>query len=149
MFAPCVMDQNTGTLGSVDPDRIILKRILLTGYPVRVKRRGAVVKHMFFNPDDVKWFKVRDWYGRKNEPKTHLRVTVPSHIQTYLQPAELFTKLGAVGHIKEPVGTHGLMKVRFNRVINQSDTICLALFKRVYPKILQGEEEEAEGQGSV
>lgn len=53
-----------------------------------------------------------------------------------LQPAELFTKQGAVGHIKEPVGTHGLMKVRFNKVIKQSDTVCLALYKRVYPKFL-------------
>lgn len=101
----------SGTLHSVDPDRIILKRILLTGYPVRVKRQSAVVKHMFYNPEDVKWFK----------------------------PAELSTKLGAAGHIREPIGTHGLMKVRFNRIIQQSDTICLPLFKRVYPKLLDDE----------
>lgn len=54
----------------------------------------------------------------------------------YVQPAELFTKLGAVGHIREPVGTHGLMKVRFNKVIKQSDTVCLALYKRVFPKFI-------------
>ncbi len=113
----------TGTLHSVDPDRIILKRILLTGYPVRVKRRSAVVKHMFYNPEDVKWFK----------------------------PAELSTKLGAAGHIKEPIGTHGLMKVRFNRVIQQSDTVCLPLFKRVFPKLLEEDgngapEQEAQEQ---
>ncbi|EWM27209.1 pre-rrna-processing protein tsr1 [Nannochloropsis gaditana] len=104
----------TGTLHTVDPDRIILKRILLTGYPIRVKRRSAVVKHMFYNPEDVKWFK----------------------------PAELSTKLGAAGHIREPVGTHGLMKVRFNRIIQQSDTVCLPLFKRVFPKLLPEEIEE-------
>jgi len=103
----------TGALHTVDPDRIILKRILLTGYPVRVKRRTAVVKHMFYNPEDVKWFK----------------------------PAELSTKLGAAGHIKEPIGTHGLMKMRFNRIISQSDTICLPLFKRVFPKLLPGQQE--------
>ena len=67
-----------------------------------------------------------------------------SFLPTHTQPAELWTKLGAVGHIKEPVGTHGLMKVRFNRVINQSDTICLALFKRVYPKILHEQQEQPE-----
>jgi len=114
----------TGTLHTIDPDRIILKRILLTGYPVRVKRRTAVVKHMFYNPEDVKWFK----------------------------PAELSTKLGAAGHIKEPIGTHGLMKMRFNRIISQSDTICLPLFKRVFPKLLPGQqekEEEEEGEGVV
>jgi pre-rRNA-processing protein TSR1 len=55
----------------------------------------------------------------------------------YTQPAELSTKWGAVGHIREPVGTHGLMKVRFNKVINQSDTVCLPLFKRVYPKFIE------------
>jgi hypothetical protein len=43
-----------GSFVGVDPDRIIVKRILLTGIPVKVKRRHAVVKHMFFNPDDVK-----------------------------------------------------------------------------------------------
>jgi pre-rRNA-processing protein TSR1 len=107
----------TGSLHTVDPDRIILKRILLTGYPVRVKRRTAVVKHMFYNPEDVKWFK----------------------------PAELSTKLGAAGHIKEPIGTHGLMKMRFNRIISQSDTICLPLFKRVFPKLLPGQQQEEEG----
>ena len=47
-----------GTLVSVDPDRIVLKKILLTGYPTRVKRSSAVIKHMFYNPEDVKWFKV-------------------------------------------------------------------------------------------
>jgi pre-rRNA-processing protein TSR1 len=47
-----------GTLATVDPDRIVLKKILLTGYPVRAKKRSAVVKHMFYNPEDVKWFKV-------------------------------------------------------------------------------------------
>jgi pre-rRNA-processing protein TSR1 len=69
---------------------------------------------MFYNPEDVKWFK----------------------------PAELSTKLGAAGHIREPVGTHGLMKVRFNRIIQQSDTVCLPLFKRVFPKLLPAEIEE-------
>lgn len=103
----------SGTLHAVDPDRIILKRIVLTGYPIRVKRRSAVVKHMFYNPEDVKWFK----------------------------PAELGTKQGAAGHVRMPVGTHGLMKVRFNRVIQQSDTVCLALYKRVYPKFVEEEEE--------
>lgn len=101
----------SGTLHAVNPDRIILKRIVLTGYPIRVKRSSAVVKHMFYNPEDVKWFK----------------------------PAELGTKQGAAGHIRMPVGTHGLMKVRFNRVIQQSDTVCLALYKRVYPKFVEEE----------
>ncbi|CAM9156492.1 unnamed protein product [Ectocarpus sp. 4 AP-2014] len=101
----------TGTLLGVDPDRIVLKKIVLTGYPIRVRKRKAVVKHMFHRPGDVKWFK----------------------------PAELVTKYGLTGHIKEPVGTHGLMKVIFNKAVKQNDTVCLNLYKRVYPKMVAGE----------
>lgn len=101
----------TGTLLGVDPDRIVLKKIVLTGYPIRVRKRKAVVKHMFHRPGDVKWFK----------------------------PAELVTKYGLTGHIKEPVGTHGLMKVIFNKAVKQNDTVCLNLYKRVYPKMVAGQ----------
>lgn len=101
----------TGTLLGVDPDRIVLKKIVLTGYPIRVRKRKAVVKHMFHRPEDVKWFK----------------------------PAELVTKYGLTGHIKEPVGTHGLMKVIFNKAVKQNDTVCLNLYKRVYPKMVAGQ----------
>ena len=44
----------TGTVMSVDPDRIILKETMLTGLPVKVKNKNAVVKYMFFNADDVR-----------------------------------------------------------------------------------------------
>ena len=44
----------TGSCMGVDPDRIIVKRILLTGIPIKIKRRNAVVKSMFWNPEDVK-----------------------------------------------------------------------------------------------
>lgn len=39
----------TGSLLSVNPDRIILKRVILTGFPIRVRKKFAVVKHMFYN----------------------------------------------------------------------------------------------------
>jgi pre-rRNA-processing protein TSR1 len=96
----------TGTVSTIDPDRIILKRTVLSGFPLKVKRRSAVVRYMFFNPQDVDWF----------------------------LPIEVFTKHGSVGHIKESVGTHGAMKVTFDRPIKQHDTICLSLYKRVYPR---------------
>ncbi|XP_004500884.1 uncharacterized protein [Cicer arietinum] len=95
-----------GSLKTVDPDRIILKRVILTGYPQRVSKRKASVKHMFYNPEDVKWFK----------------------------PVELYTKRGLRGRIKEPVGTHGAMKCLLNGVLEQRDTVCLNLYKRAYPK---------------
>ena len=95
-----------GTMMNADADRIVVKRIVLTGFPVRVHKRHATVKYMFYNPDDVRWFK----------------------------PAELFTKHGLRGNIIESVGEHGTMKCLFNAPIKQHDTVCLALYKRIYPK---------------
>ena len=43
-----------GSILGADADRIVVKRIVLTGYPTRVHKRHAVVKYMFYNPDDVK-----------------------------------------------------------------------------------------------
>ncbi|XP_045813187.1 pre-rRNA-processing protein TSR1 homolog [Trifolium pratense] len=95
-----------GSLKTVDPARIILKRVILTGYPQKVSKRKASVRHMFYNPEDVKWFK----------------------------PVEIYTKRGLRGRIKEPVGTHGATKCLLNGVLEQCDTVCLNLYKRAYPK---------------
>ncbi|CAI9117068.1 OLC1v1018393C2 [Oldenlandia corymbosa var. corymbosa] len=95
-----------GSLKSVDPDRIILKKIILTGYPQRVSKVKATVRYMFHNPEDVRWFK----------------------------PVEVWTKCGRRGRVKEPVGTHGAMKCVFNGVLQQHDTVCMSLYKRSYPK---------------
>ncbi|EOA39699.1 hypothetical protein CARUB_v10008343mg [Capsella rubella] len=95
-----------GSLKSVEPNKIILKRIILTGYPQRVSKMKASVRYMFHNPEDVKWFK----------------------------PVEVWSKCGRRGRVKEPVGTHGAMKCIFNGVVQQHDIVCMNLYKRAYPK---------------
>lgn len=47
----------------------------------------------------------------------------------------MHTKSGAVGHIKQSVGTHGLMKCLFDRQLIASDIVLMPLYKRVFPKM--------------
>ncbi|EJU05912.1 DUF663-domain-containing protein [Dacryopinax primogenitus] len=99
----------TGTFMNPDTKRVIAKKIILTGVPYKVHKRTATIRYMFFNPEDVRYF----------------------------APIQLHTKHGRVGHISESLGTHGYYKAHFDGPITQMDTICMSLYKRVFPRWCQ------------
>ena len=96
----------TGSVLECNPNRVILKRITLTGIPFKIHKRVAVVRFMFFNPTDIAWFK----------------------------PVELETRDYRRGLIKESLGTHGYMKCTFDKQISHQDVVLMHLYKRIFPK---------------
>ncbi|KAI9011127.1 hypothetical protein BC832DRAFT_619418 [Gaertneriomyces semiglobifer] len=96
----------TGAVMDLDPTRILAKRLVLTGHPFKIHKRSAVFRFMFWNREDILWFK----------------------------PVQVTTKMGRVGHIREPLGMRGYMKVAFDGMVGAQDTVCMNLYKRVFPK---------------
>lgn len=96
----------TGTTLPPSTQRIIAKRIILTGHPYKIHKRVVTVRYMFFNNDDVQYFRA----------------------------LQLWTKRGRSGFIKETLGTHGYFKATFDAKINPLDSVAVSLYKRVWPR---------------
>ncbi|KOS19159.1 Ribosome biogenesis protein tsr1 -like protein [Escovopsis weberi] len=96
----------TGTALPPSTSRVVAKRVILTGHPFHIHKKIVTVRYMFFNREDVEWFKAMP----------------------------LWTKRGRSGFIKEPLGTHGYFKANFDGRINPQDAVGVSLYKRVWPR---------------
>ncbi|KAJ6160769.1 Ribosome biogenesis protein tsr1 [Penicillium chermesinum] len=103
----------TGTVVAPDPARVIAKRAILTGHPYKIHKKVVTVRYMFFNSEDVNWFKA----------------------------LQLWTRRGRSGYIKESLGTHGYFKAMFDAKINPQDSVGISLYKRVFPRRARALEE--------
>ncbi|CBF69821.1 hypothetical protein AN6266.2 [Aspergillus nidulans FGSC A4] len=105
----------TGTVVAPDPTRVVAKRAIITGHPYKIHKRVVTVRYMFFNAEDVNWFKA----------------------------LQLWTRRGRSGFIKESLGTHGYFKCTFDGKINPQDSVGISLYKRVFPRKARALEEVA------
>ncbi|KAI1381555.1 DUF663-domain-containing protein [Hypoxylon crocopeplum] len=96
----------TGTARPPSTSRVIAKRVILTGHPYHIHKKVVTIRYMFFNREDVEWFKA----------------------------LPLWTKRGRSGYIKETLGTHGYFKANFDGRINPQDAVGVSLYKRVWPR---------------
>ncbi|EZF30609.1 hypothetical protein H109_04182 [Trichophyton interdigitale MR816] len=96
----------TGTSMAPDHSRVVAKRVILTGHPYKIHKKLVTVRYMFFNAEDIAWFKA----------------------------LQLWTRRGRTGYIKESLGTHGYFKATFDAKINPQDSIGISLYKRIFPR---------------
>lgn len=128
----------TGSLLSVDPDRIVIKRLVLSGHPFKIFTKTAVVRYMFFNRGtagpcwEKGFWKFRPCgYVGAAQPVPYLHFVFPSPEDVmWFKPVELRTKWGRRGHIKEPLGRFDLVFIsvllaRCERLLMASSAPCL------------------------
>ena len=111
----------TGTSLPPSSHRVIAKRIILTGHPYKIHKKLVTIRYMFFNREDVEWFKA----------------------------LQLWTKRGRSGFIKESLGTHGYLKATFDGKINPQDSVGVSLYKRMWPRDAKTWNGSLEGMGEV
>lgn len=112
----------TGTSLPPSTNRIIAKRIILSGNPYKIHKKIVTIRYMFFNTEDVQWFKA----------------------------LKVWTKKGRTGYIKESLGTHGYFKAVFDGTIDPMDGVGISLYKRVWPRdaVAWRADGEAEGKSA-
>ncbi|ODM16065.1 hypothetical protein SI65_08499 [Aspergillus cristatus] len=103
----------TGTVVAPDQSRVVAKRSILTGHPFKIHKKVVTIRYMFFNAEDVNWFKA----------------------------LQLWTRRGRSGFIKESLGTHGYFKATFDAKLNPQDSVGISLYKRVFPRKARALEE--------
>ncbi|KAH7040418.1 uncharacterized protein B0I36DRAFT_10065 [Microdochium trichocladiopsis] len=96
----------TGTARAPSTNRVIAKRVILTGHPYHIHKKVVTIRYMFFNREDVEWYKA----------------------------LPLWTRRGRSGYVKEALGTHGYFKANFDGRINPQDSVGVSLYKRVWPR---------------
>lgn len=111
----------TGTSMAPSSSRVIAKRIILTGHPYKIHKKLVTIRYMFFNREDVEWFKA----------------------------LQLWTKRGRSGFIKESLGTHGYFKATFDGKINPQDSVGVSLYKRMWPRNAKAWREDDEEEEVV
>ena len=91
----------SGKLLQYSSKTALLERIVLTGWPHRIHRNSSVIRYMFFNQPDVKYF--------INQP--------------------LATRNGLNGRILGPVTEKGYFKAHFDGQLTSGDCVELRLYK--------------------
>ncbi|KAI9855056.1 MAG: hypothetical protein M1824_006430 [Vezdaea acicularis] len=99
----------TGTSLPPSNTRVIAKRVILTGHPYKIHKKLVTVRYMFFNKEDVAWFKA----------------------------LQLWTRRGRSGNIKESLGTHGYFKATFDGKVGPLDAVAVSLYKRMWPRTVR------------
>lgn len=107
-----LMDQyhfcGNGKIITFDTTFTTLQRIVLAGAPLHINRRYATVRHMFFSPEDVKYF----------------------------APLDLYTENGRTGRILQPMGLKGYFKAHFDTQITHGTAVKLAVYRQAFPTML-------------
>jgi pre-rRNA-processing protein TSR1 len=98
---------------------IIVKRAILTGHPYRVHKKVVTMRYMFFNREDVLFFKpvqLVSKQGRRGGSRNLWKFTVSTSLSKILTAT-------------------GYFKVTFDGKIDKQDTVGMSLFKRIWPKL--------------